>query len=55
MDKFKHEMAEHKQDFKNVYNQLKDDAKKSIDLRKSAELAMITDQNKKQQLVPFKQ
>ncbi len=37
MKKFKDEMAEHKQDFKQVYSQMKTDAQKSIELRKSAE------------------
>ena len=38
MTRFKDEVAGHKEDFVQVLNQLKDDARKSMELRKSAEL-----------------
>ena len=47
LNKFKSEMTEHKQDFEKVLDQLKTDAQKTIELRKSAELEVHKAQNER--------
>ena len=44
--KFKDEMAEQKQDFAQVLNELREDAKKTIELRKSAEMVHALEEAK---------
>jgi len=49
LKRFKEEMAEQKQDFAQVLSQLRDDAKKTIELRKTAELHVALEQAKRHQ------